>query len=255
MSLRPISAAALTSAMLLTLPATSAAYTIVFLDDSTLVTLEKYQTVGNKAFVTLPSGTQTEFPLVEINLEKTREINRIGVRRGLLIDRRDTKILVSATRANVTTMADLVREHRFGTLRSNNNEAAARMRLTHAGNLDLFAVDHTKSSRRGSADALRANMKDLDMIRFRVADGTTESRLLLDFTTNTNSEVYRAITASAEALLATREQDHDLKALELIMATSTRLRAAQFVLTASSARALVDQKISPGDFFVQNVQF
>lgn len=118
MLIRLMPATALASALLFLLPGTSAAYTIVFRDDSTLVTLEKYQTVGGKAFVTLPSGTQTEFPLAEINLEKTNEINRIGVRRGLVIDRPDIKILVSSKQASVMTMAELVRSHRLGTLRS-----------------------------------------------------------------------------------------------------------------------------------------
>lgn len=246
---------AVASVLLFLLPAESRGYTIVFRDDSTLVTLERYQTVGTKAWVTLPSGTQTEFPLTEINFEKTEEINRIGVRRGLVIDRADIRVLVAPRLSTTETIADLVRLHRLVAIGSRSNAPALEMRRTYAGNLDLFSVDRITPSTRGSAEAVKANMEDLAQIRLRVIDGTTESRLLLDFTTSANREVFQAIIASARALLETRAQGHDLEALELIMSTSTRIRAAQFLLTSRSAQALVDEAITVAEFFVQNVQF
>ena len=254
MRIRLIPIAAVASLVLFLLPAKSRAYTIVFHDDSTLVTLERYQTVGSKAWVTLPSGTQTEFSLSEINFEKTEEINRIGVRRGLVIDQPDIKVLV-APRSSAMTFADLVRSHRLVAIGSRNKAPAPEMRRTYAGNIDLFAVDRITVSIRDSAEAVKANMEDLGAIRLRVVDGTTESRLLLDFTTNGNREVFQAIVASARALVETRNQGHDLEALELIMSTSTRIRAGQFLLAPYAAQALVDEATGVAEFFVRNVQF
>lgn len=77
----------------------------------------------------------------------------------------------------------------------------------------------------------------------------------MDFTTDSNSEVFQAIAASAGGLLETRKQGHDLEALELIMSTATRIRAAQFLLTPATAQALVDKTLTLAEFFVQNVQF
>ena len=255
MRIRLIPVTAVGGLLLLLLPAESRGYTIVFRDDSTLITLERYQTVGTQAWVTLPSGTQTEFPLTEINLEKTEEINRIGVRRGLVIDRPDTKVLVPPRRSTTETIADLVRLHRLLGIGSRNKTPPAEMQRTHAGNLDLFAVDRNTLSTHGFAEALKTNLESLGTIRLRVLDGTTESRLLLDFTTSANKEVFQAIGASARALIETRAQGHDLEALELIMSTPTRIRAAQFVLTPHSAQALVDESITVAEYFVRNVQF
>ena len=69
------------------LTASAGAYTIVFKDGSSLITLEKYRIEGDLALATLPSGTPTSFPAAEIDVERTEQINKMGVERGVLLPR------------------------------------------------------------------------------------------------------------------------------------------------------------------------
>ena len=61
--------------------------------------------------------------------------------------------------------------------------------------------------------------------------------------------------AAGAAWLETREELTDLIAIELILPTSRRSRAGQFLLTPMAAQDLVDGSVSTSDYFVRNVQF
>ena len=239
----------------LLLPAAGSAYTIVFRDESTLVALRKYEIRDGQALVTLPSGTQTTFPLGEIDVDKTEKINQLGVKRGILLNRPDTQVLRRANQQESQTIADLVRLHQLAKPVSLGQKDISEIRRTQAGNLDLFTLGRNIPSSENEAAVVREHLEEIGLRLFRIFAGTRESRLLLDFTTNTDTEVFAALLASAAALSETRQLYPSLEALELIMSTSSRTRAAQFVLRPPAAEMLIQGVVSPADFFLQNVQF
>ena len=226
------------------------AYTIVFKDESTLVTLQKYTIEGDQAVVILPSGTKISFPAQEIDTEKTEELNRLGVSRGIILDGRPPPGSTTGTR---NTMADLVKGG-YGALQLPTEPIAA-VSKTRAGNLDLFTLRRTEPPRPEIAAAVKEALAQKGQRDSDLFAGTRESHLLVETVTDNEVEVFAVLSASAAALLAARIEQPDLEALELLMANSDRIRAAQFLLTPQGARQLVDGEVSPADFFLLNVQF
>ena len=145
--------AALCGAALLPVPSASA-YTIVFKDGSSLVTLDKYRIEGEQALVTLPSGTPTSFPASEIDVETTEELNRMGVQRGILLKGPQSRQQRRES-GRSDTIADLVRGG-YGDLRLPERTEKRQIRKTSAGNLDLFTLERNDPSSPTAAAAVAA---------------------------------------------------------------------------------------------------
>ncbi len=232
----------------------ASAYSIVFTDDSVLVVLGKYKVIGDKALVTLPSGTQTTFDLREIDVKRTDEVNRMGVTRGVVVDRGETTVLVPSADTSSQSVADLARRFPlvdFGQRQSERTD----IRRTFAGNLDLFSLERKAPTAEGALATMRRHLEQHAVRVFAIIEGTNSNRLLLDLTTNSSVEVFKALAACAEALSATRSEHPNLEAVEIIMSTTERSRAGQFLLIPDAAEALRAEQLSPAEFFVENVQF
>jgi hypothetical protein len=67
--------------------------------------------------------------------------------------------------------------------------------------------------------------------------------------------VFEALQSSARMLLELRSSWPEVRALELAMATGSRSRAGQFVLTPEQAEQLTGGTTTPEEFFVANVLF
>jgi hypothetical protein len=64
------------------------------------------------------------------------------------------------------------------------------------------------------------------------------------------------LEAAADTLLHLQNQYADqIVALEVLMITSNRVRAGQFVLTAENATPLAEKSLDASTFFIQNLQF
>jgi hypothetical protein len=85
--------------------------------------------------------------------------------------------------------------------------------------------------------------------------GTQANRVLIDIVTGTRGEVFKALESCAAMLIDLRAQWPEVRGLELAMATGTRSRAGQFVLTPEHAEDLKNGGTTPADYFVSNVLF
>ena len=233
-------------------PSLALAYTIVFKDESTLIALEKYTIEGDQAIVTLTNGTKTSFPAAEIDVAKTEELNRLGVSRGIVLDGSPSSAATGS--ATTDTIADLVKSG-YGAVRLPEEPEAAKVSRTRAGNLDLFTLRRSDPPNPAIAADVRAALAAEGQESSALFAGTRQSRLLVETIAENETQVFAALNASAAALLSARQKHPDLEALELVMATSERSRAAQFLLTPDSAQRLVDMEVSSAEYFLLNVQF
>ena len=211
--------------------ASSSAYKIVFRDGSVLVVLDKWEVVDDLALVTLPNGTQTTFSANEIDLERTDELNRLRGTGGVIVERPTTRILSTSPGNQEQTLADLAKGYQLIDLGSAELDSSPEVRRTLAGNPDLFTLVRSKTSESESAAAIQSTLRQLGVSVRRILAGTSEDRLLVDITADSGADVFSALAACSQALLATREEHADLFALELILSSQSRSRAAQFLLT------------------------
>jgi hypothetical protein len=202
----------------------------------------------------LQSGQETAIPLDAVDLEKTEEMSKVAKGSAIVIDRPEGESNAAAKQAR--TVADLMRERSTLPTPAPLVENVSRsLRHTPAGNVDFLA-----SARRQLSPPARAELIESLLAKHGLGDaaafqGTQANRVLIDIVTATRGEVFAALQSSAKMLLDLRQAWPEVRALELAMATGSRSRAGQFVLTPEQAEQLSGGATTPEEFFVANVLF
>ena len=89
-----------------------------------------------------------------------------------------------------------------------------------------------------------------------VQQGAASRRPRLVFQTSTETQVFRALQASAGALIEEREKRPGMvEAFEVICDGPAGGRGGHFTLTLAQAEAIVSGRVDLPTFFVQNVEF
>lgn len=250
----------------LSVAAPAAAFIVVMKDGSHIEAREEYTIEDGKAIITLPNGTVTFVDADEIDVEATREANKAGYGRALVIDkgkvRERTEEDSRTEEQRRRTLADLVanREDKELRLQPHRREEpeqeAVTLVKTDAGFVDLRSVPRRPFRDVELASELQRFFRGQGIDNVELYQGTQSSRPFAEITTNSEASVFRALGIAAEALLAVQDDWADrVTGLELLLATPDRDRAGQFVLTPELAQQLVGEEVEVARFFVENVQF
>ena len=239
-------------ALVLLVASASQAVVIYFKDGSKEVLADSYRIEGNRLIAVLQSGQETAIRLDAVDLEKTEAMSKVAKGSAVVLDvkKDDARAL-----ENARTVADLMRERSTLPTAVPLAERTATLRYTPAGNVDFLG-----SPRRELTPPARAEMIGALLRRHGLSDadafqGTQANRVLIDIVTATKGEVFEAIESCAAMLVDLRAQWPEVRGLELAMATGTRSRAGQFVLTPEQAEALKSGGTTAADYFVSNVLF
>jgi hypothetical protein len=240
-------------ALALLVASASQAVIIYFKDGSKEVIADSYRIEGNRLIAVLQSGQETAIRLDAVDLEKTEQMSKVVKGAAVVID---VKKEDSETLENARTVADLMRERStLPTAVPLVERTSGTLRYTPAGNVDFLG-----SPRRELTPPARAEMIEALLRRHGLSDagafqGTQANRVLIDIVTATKGEVFEAIESCAAMLVDLRAEWPEVRGLELAMATATRSRAGQFVLTPEQAEALKSGGTTAADYFVSNVLF
>jgi hypothetical protein len=232
----------------------SHAVIIYFKDGSKEVIADSYRIEGNRVIAVLQSGQETAIRLDAVDIEKTEAMAKVAKGSAVVIDH--TTGDPGAAIEQARTVADLMRERSTLPTAIPLAERTSRtLRYTPAGNVDFLA-----SPRRELTPPARAQLIESLMQRHGLSDsaayqGTQANRVLIDIVTGTRGEVFEALQTCAAMLIDLRAQWPEVRGLEIAMATGTRSRAGQFVLTPEQAENLKSGGIKPEDYFVSNVLF
>lgn len=230
-------------------------YILVFKDGETLVIEGPYRMAGDKVAVTLPSGAETEFPVADVDLEKTNEMNKVARGAAVVLDRRQEE---GTAPPEERSLADLMRDRRpaqHAPAAAAEPEAPRTLRRTPAGNVDFFSIPKRPLARREQIERINGVLRLKGLRSAEIYQGTSSKRVLIDVVTATRGEVFAALEGTAAALLEVRLEMPEIEAFELAMATSSRSRAGQFVLTPEDAQRLVSGSVTPAEHFVAHVLF
>ncbi len=252
---------AVCAALLLFLAAAADAYVIYLKDGSRLVAQRKYKVVDGRAIITLQNGTETFVPAADIDVKRTEEENREGYGDALVL-REDRRGVPSAQppAPQRKTLADLIEK---GAAAPRDREAVRRepprgdapsAGKTFAGFDDFSARPRNPYPNFEVASELQQLFRGRGIEEVQIFEGSRPDRPFVEITTASEASVFRALSASADALaqLGGRHPGR-VGALEILMTTPQRERAGQFVLTPETAAELASRRVEA--FFVQNVQF
>lgn len=241
------------------LAAPAAAYTIYLKDGSRIMAREKYSVEGERAIITLESGTQTFLAFAEIDVERTDAANQSDLGGALVfddgkfVDRSEVEIEVDDDPA---TLGDLI-ERGTATMRG-----TGRVDEAPASNPTIPGVREPGDDVRREAlrnielgAALKAAFIERGMPGASTFQGT-ESRPMVELQADSEASVFRNLEVAADVLLAIQEQHPgQCDVLEVLMLTANKQRAGEFALNAALARQIASKSVELSTFFVRNVRF
>lgn len=261
-TLRSIAAAALS----LLLASPLAAYTIYLKNGKTIQSKGKYTVRDGKAYIVLPSGTQSFIKADEIDVARTDAANRSDYGGNAVILDAGTAAPAEAPAPTGSSqrLSDMIANRQAarelpgpGREKPQQQDAAHTAVRTRAGYADLATIGRRPFAQADVLTELQQFFHGQGIDDVEIYAGTRPDRPLVEVTTPSEGSVFRSLGIAANALLHVRGRFPSGKvgAFELLMTTPQRERAGQFVLTPEMASDLVAKKVDVPTFYVQNVQF
>ena len=236
------------------------AYTIYLKDGSQILAKQKYIVRGEKAIIKLPSGTDTAIALNEIDVVRTDNANVQDLGTAILIeDGQGLRIPAGEVPLpKRQEVSDLIRSG--GASVQEGTTAPATPGAGAAKRPPGFDDRPTVSTRTPLRDtdlagAMRAYVGERGL-PVEVVQGSAARRPLLVYETESEGNVFRALLASAAALVdAQKKFPGAVDAVEMVCETSDGSLGARFTLNPQQAADLLAQRLEITRFFVDNVQF
>ncbi len=237
---------------------------IVFLKDgSQITTKSKYRIVGDKVFLTLPSGTEASYDAAQIDIEKTEAVNVVDYGNARLLEGVGPPKLLAK---NVEIENE---EAGFGEFISGRSLALPEVRkrdagaaaetgppTTSAGFIDLMAVRRKPYPNSEITTEVLGYLKGQGIDRVRIYQGTAADRPLIEVVTASEASVFKALQDSADGLVQIHERfPREVAAFELLFMNESQARAGQFILTPERANLLASGQVKPSSFFLRFVEF
>ena len=236
------------------------AYTVHLKDGTSIVTKRKYVVQGDKAILVLPSGTESILPLAEIDVAKSDAANQSDLGTAIVIENgKATDLTRSAPPPPAKqTLKDLLQQRAAaeGSVSAGavaidatpGSGRAARAPTSHIGQAPLR--DEVLST------TIRTFIFGRGITSLEVQQGASRSRPRLVFQTSSETQVFRALQASAGALIDVREKvSGQVEGFEVICDGPAGGRGGHFQLSPSQAADIISGRVDLPTFFVQNVEF
>jgi hypothetical protein len=244
-----------------TVAAPGFAYTIYLKDGSQLIAKQKYTVRGDKAIITLPSGMETALPLVEVDVARTDKENVENLGTAVVIDDSATHRPMPGSQPPQSASAklgDLIRSGAAGVRDGVTAAPESRPQLPErsgdSGEGDV-RVRRTPLRDRAAAGALDTYISKAGL-PVEIAEGSRSRYPLLVYETDGEGPVFRALVASAGALLDARKKvGGSIEGVEVLCQTSDGGLAGRFTLDPKEASDLISGRAEITNWFVQNVEF
>lgn len=241
----------------------AAAYTIYLRDGSRLIAREEYRIEGDKAIIVLQNGTQTFIDASEIDVERTLQANQGKHGTAFVIDDEGRVVEAPIVQSEEPrSLTDVSRRSPSGSARppvtrsSTQTQGPEDVARTLSGSVDLTIFPRIPYRDLEIASDTSRFLRALGVSEFQIYQGTQQDRAFLEITTNSEASVFRGLEASADALLHLRQRfPGKIDVLEVLMTTSNRERAGQFVFDPETALQIAEKRIDTAAFFIANVQF
>lgn len=234
----------------------AAAYTVHLKDGSTIDAEGPYVVDGERALITLRSGTATEMPLSEIDVDKTLTSNRgllsdaLVLQDGQMVDMETAR----AAQPKRETLADRIA--RGQTTLSAVPRATPGAPSPARPSLSTPSLPAREPLQDRAAEFLKQVFADESMPDVALYRGAVTGQPLIEVTTDTEAGVFRGLLVAAYALERARDEPAAaLKAVELRFVTAQGKPAGDFLLTPELAAELTSSRVAPSEFYVQQVRF
>lgn len=235
------------------------AYTIYLTDGSKLTADEPYTVEDGKAIIILPNGTRTSIDVAEIDVERTRQANVDDYGAALVIDDKYTEIPSEEPPPDRQSLSDLIARDPGAASREPSRQPPPPDEATparRADGTDLLQLPRSPFHHADLAAEVQRMFHAQGVGNVLVSQGSQRDRLLIDITADSEATVFRGIEVAARALVHARDSFPDQRvAFELLLMTSDREPAGEFVMGEEQAQRLAAGEIETSTFYIENVRW
>lgn len=246
------------------------AYTVILKDGTKITTQKKYRIEGDKAILTLVSGTEAFYDASEIDVAATEEFNRVDYGTATVIEGRQSRQMATDESLDEEeTLSELLgrrkgrlalpeprqrRERR--TAVEEDGDEGGELPRTKAGFLDFFSMPRDPYPNPTIMTEVMRYLKGQGVDDVRLYRGSRADRPLVEIVAASEASVFKALEDAANSLVQIHERfPQDVGAFELLLLTDNQVRAGQFTLTPELASLLVSDELDPPNFFLRYVEF
>ena len=235
------------------------AYTLFLKDGSQLICKSKYTIEGDRALVVLESGQTTAFHLSDIDVARSDEFNRTSSGNAFVIDGGPLKAVPrSDPNASDRDLGDLIRERRANkpdtSIRPPTRRQQQTLRKTQAGFLDFSSLQRRPLQQRDASEALDLALRKFGVDGPKIFEGTEDGAVFVEVITDTREAAFSALEGVAKTMQSLGPV-YNLSTFQLLMQTSVRGRAGQFVLNSRDAAAIANGTVAINKYYLDNVQY
>ncbi len=208
---------------------------------------------GQNAILTLSTGTMTSYPLERVNVVETERYNQMRLGDALMIEE------LSVAGEQVATPTPRTALGSYTSIDAGGSGApllgtTVEPTPTPTPGIELQS---TKYHDDRIDQAFSKIFDDRELLIYKTSQGTRPEFFLVQTTTDSEAEVFKALETVAQAYVVISELHRDLapKAVELKMIQTSGKPAGTFRLTPDLARELVSGKTPTQTFYIKNVIF
>ncbi len=239
-------------AVVLALNASASGYVVVLKNGEHIRCQEPLAIDGHLAILTLKTGQVTSYPIDQIDLIETERYNKLGLGDAFLIDeltREEDVVPTPTPRMTLGTYADI-------TASDVDPELSSTIEPTPVPTPGIKLYDRKYQDPRVEA-AFSEVFDKHSLYLFRTSVGTQPDIFFVQVVTDSQREVFHALTTVAKAYSLIMNVDPTVapSAVELRMLETSGRAAGTFRMSYEQARALIAGETTPEKFYVENVIF
>jgi hypothetical protein len=225
-----------------------AVYVILLRNGGRLVAREKYEVKGANVIFTDKIGTLKSIPLVQVDVEATEKINKLGLGDAQALDWVDRE-QIKPTPTPTPSMTGLGRV-RAGVVKVNPDS----VRPTPTPG--IMYRDQEYPDRQVTA-AFASGFEAYHIYLYRMSLGTQPTYLFIEVQVNGQAETLKALQAVTTTyyLLSQQAPSRTPERVEIQMLNESGREAGLFRISAAEAAELATGKVTPENYFVQHVIF
>ena len=246
------------AALVFLLPAVLQAvdYVIYTKDGSRILAREKPVVQGNRLIFRTPLGAQQSMALDEFDPVRTEKANQEGLGGAYVLgETGDTKV-IRAPADTTPSLSDYIKQNQKimkapapqegtsegGGANAGGRGGAAQKATEGGGGIDLQLMNSFLQAFEG------AGLRGVRLV-------SIPQGVRLQVITETEQQVFGAISAAARGLKESRALGKPLEKVDMYLATSAGETAGRFQISPEDAEGLVTGRVAPARFFVSNVIF
>ncbi len=234
--------------------ASAEGYVVILKSGHKIRCKEPMRIEGDRAILTMSTGTVTSYPLQYINVVETERYNQLGLGDAVMIDELSVNreaLPTPTPRAALGSITEIDAGHAGPAPQLSNTTPPT---PTPTPGIEL---QQAKYHDERVDDAFSKIFDDKELLIYKTSQGTKPEYFFVQTTTDSEKEVFKALEIVSQAYVMIEELHKDIspEAVEIKMLQTSGKPAGTFRLTPDLARELVTGDTPTQSFYIKNVIF